>query len=571
MGVHLCPDRVARVTRRDFIRRAGLTAAGLAAGPTIARWVHGSVSAAEMAGNGAVRAGKAQHITILHTTDIHAQLEVHDELFYENGKAVFRRRGGLATLRTMIEALRRQNPGNTLLVDGGDCFQGSAVASLSRGQAIVPLVNRLGYDLMLPGNWEVVYGKEMLIRNLGNYSAAKVCANMFHTDAAGTELIFPPYQVFSVGGVKVGFVGYNDPLTPTRQPPASSAGIRFTRPQEDLAGYVSALRERAGCDLVFVLAHLGLAQQINLSNEPSAKGVDYILGGDTHERVREPLRGTYAKVTEPGAFASFVGKLDIVVEAGKIKEEAYALLDVDPEQYPEDEEMRTLVAAACAPYRDEIDPVLGKTTTPLLRYYVMETPTDNLITDALMWKFGTDFVVSNGFRFCPPLVPPPGGEAEITSGYLWAMLPIDSRLKSGVVTGQQIRDWLENELENTFSKDAARRFGGWLVRYKGLFVKFTIGNVAGERVQEVRIQGKALERDKVYTVLGAQRAGDPDDVINRLHVRQVRVNDIGIHRVLTDYLAANSPVAPVIEGRAVATDAAADMLSQVAAASYSFR
>jgi hypothetical protein len=151
------------------------------------------------------------------------------------------------------------------------------------------------------------------------------------------------------------------------------------------------------------------------------------------------------------------------------------------------------------------------------------------------------------------------------------MLPINSHLKSGVVTGEQIHDWLENELENTFAKDATKRFGGWLVRYKGLFVKFTIGNTAGERVQEVRVQGKALEREKIYTVLGAQRAGDPDDVINRLHVRQIRVHDIGIHRVLTEYLAANSPVAPVIEGRAVATDASADMLSQVAVASYSFR
>ncbi len=265
-----------------------------------------------------------------------------------------------------------------------------------------------------------------------------------------------------MGGVKVGFVGYNDPLTPTRQPPAYSAGIRFTRPQENLAEYVTALREREGCDLVFVLAHLGLAQQINLSNDPRAKGVDYVLGGDTHERIREPLQGAYAKVTEPGAFASFVGKLDLVVEDGRIKDEAYALLDVDPERYPEDDEMRTLVAAACAPYRNEIDRVIGKTTTPLLRYYVMETPTDNLITDALMWKFGTDFVVSNGFRFCPPLVPPPGGEAQITVGYLWAMLPIDSRLKSGVVTGQQIRDWLERELEDTFASDpAGASAGGW--------------------------------------------------------------------------------------------------------------
>jgi 2',3'-cyclic-nucleotide 2'-phosphodiesterase (5'-nucleotidase family) len=257
---------------------------------------------------------------------------------------------------------------------------------------------------------------------------------------AGTELIFPPYQIFRVGGT-----GSASSVTTIR---SRRRGNRPRSPQAsgslvpgESGEYVRALREREGCDLVFVLAHLGLAQQIDLSNEPCTKGVDYILGGDTHERVRKPLQGGYAKVTEPGAFASFVGKLDIIVEAGKIKEQAYALLDVDPEQYPADEEMRTLVAAACAPYRDEIDRVVGRTTTPLLRYYVMETPTDNLITDALMWKFGTDFVVSNGFRFCPPMVPPTGGEAQITNGYIWAMLPINSHLKSGVVTGEQIHDW----------------------------------------------------------------------------------------------------------------------------------
>ena len=61
--------------------------------------------------------------------------------------------------------------------------------------------------------------------------------------------------------------------------------------------------------------------------------MDYILGADTHERIREPLQGKFCKVTEPGAFASFVGKLDLVIEKGKIKEETYALLDVDPERY----------------------------------------------------------------------------------------------------------------------------------------------------------------------------------------------------------------------------------------------
>jgi 2',3'-cyclic-nucleotide 2'-phosphodiesterase (5'-nucleotidase family) len=284
------------------------------------------------------------------------------------------------------------------------------------------------------------------------------------------------------------------------------------------------------------------------------------------------LQGRFCKVTEPGAFASFVGKLDLVVENGKIKDETYALLDVDPERYAEDPTMKKLVAAAREPYRRELDKVVGKTRTPLLRYYVIETPMDNLITDALMWKFPSDFVVSNGFRFCPPLVPPAGGEADITNEYLWSMMPVDSALKSGVVTGQQIVDWLERELENAFSKDATKRFGGWFVRYKGLFVKFTIANPMGQRVREVAVQGQPLVGSKTYTVLGCEREGDPDDVICRIvNVANPRRHDITVHQVLTEFIAEHSPVAPMIEGRAIATDAPADLLSQVEGTSYRFR
>jgi 2',3'-cyclic-nucleotide 2'-phosphodiesterase (5'-nucleotidase family) len=555
-------------TRRSFLKHV----ASMGVAPAIALRLRGRASAADFAASQAVQKGSAQHITILHTSDIHAQLDIHDEFFYEGGRPVFKRRGGFATLCTMIDELRRRNPGRTLVVDGGDCFQGSAVAAMSKGQAVVPLINRIGYDLVLPGNWEVVYGKDMLIKDMSMYTARKVCANMFHAASPDVRPIFPAFQVFDFGDTRVGFVGYNDPLTPIRQSPAYSRGIRFTRPDADLAKYVDILRREKGCHVVFVLSHLGLAQQLHLANQPYAKGVDYILGADTHERIREPLHGAFCKVTEPGAFGSFVGKLDLVVERGEIKDQTYELLDVDPERYAENVDMKTLVAAAREPYREQISKVIGKTRTPLLRYYVIETPMDNLITDALLWKFKTDFVVSNGFRFCPPLVPPPGGEADITYEYLWSMLPVESAIKEGVVSGRQIVDWLENELENAFTTDATRRFGGWFVRYKGLFVKFTIGKPAGERVREVKVQSRPLVASQRYTVLGCEREGDPDTTVCRIvGVSNVRRHDVTVHQVVMEYLAEHSPVAPVIEGRAVATDAPADLLSQVEATGYTFR
>ena len=410
----------------------------------------------------------------------------------------------------------------------------------------------------------------MLMRNLDWLFSGQSMREHVPLGRRRASLIFPPYQVFHLGGVKVGFVGYNDPLTPTRQPPAYSAGIRFTRPEEDLAGYVTALREREGCDLVFVLAHLGLAQQINLSNAACAKGVDYILGGDTHERIREPVRGTLCESHRTRRLCILRRQAR---PRGRGREDQGRVLCAAGRrsgQYPEDEEMRTLVAAACAPYRKETDRVIGRTTTPLLRYYVMETPTDNLITDALMWKFGTDFVVSNGFRFCPPLVPPPGARRRspwvslehaargLTHQVRRPHRPADPRL-AGEGAGKRLRQGRDQAL---------RRLAGAL---QGAAVKFTIGNVAGERVQEVSVQGQPLEPERIYTVLGAEREGDPDDVIYRLHVRQARVHDVSNHAVLEEYLAVNSPVAPVIEGRAVATDAPADLLTQIEGTSYRFR
>jgi sulfur-oxidizing protein SoxB len=365
--------QISENSRRDFLKRAGSLGLALGVGggliPVSASALHtgdATFKSNEFFSNRAVKQDKAKVITLLQTADIHAQLLTHDEFFIENGNPVYKKRGGYAVLKSMIQHLRAQNPANTMLIDGGDCFQGGGVAALSEGRAIVPLMNNIGYDLMLPGNWEVVYGKDVMMKDMFAYNSAKVCANMFHqtNDAFNGDLIFPPYYVKRFGDFKIGFIGYNDPLTPKRQSPAYSEGILFTQPEKNVAKYIKVLREYEGCQVVILLTHMGLAQQVGLANMPFVKGVDYILGADTHERVREPIHGLHAKVTEPGAFGSFIAKLDFVIENGVIKDQSYQLLDVDPELYPEDQEMKALVAEVRKPYAKELDRVIGKTKTP---------------------------------------------------------------------------------------------------------------------------------------------------------------------------------------------------------------
>lgn len=565
-----------KIHRRNFLRTSVISGLGLIASPLIASAGTGDAShLAEITRNNAVKRAKAQHITILNTSDIHAQLFTHDEFFWENGKPVYRKRGGMDVLKTMIDTLRNENPANTIVIDGGDCFQGGGVAALSEGQAIVPLINHIGYDLMLPGNWEVVYGKEIMRKDLGGYHADKICANMYHdtNDDLNGDLIFPPYWTKMVGGVKIGFIGYNDPLTPKRQSPAYSAGIRFTKPETNVAKYIKILRDYERCTMVFLVTHMGLAQQVDLANKPEVEGAAYILGADTHERVRNPIQGKYSKVTEPGAFGSFIARLDVVIEEGIVKDHNYQLLDVDPERYKPDESMTRLMNQVSEPYRKELETVIGQTKTTLVRYYVVETNMDNLITDAIAWKFKPDIAVSNGFRFCPPLVPDSKtGKADITNDYLWSMLPVNSEVKKGMATGKQIWDWLEKELHNVFAKDPAKRFGGWVVRFKGMEVNFTMYNEFGKRLNWVKIGGKSLNLEKSYSIVACEREGDPDDTLCRLEkVQNPQKLNAFLHDVIREYLKKYSPVSPKIENRCTVTDAPNNVLSQLEGYDYEFR
>ncbi|MBI1341623.1 MAG: twin-arginine translocation signal domain-containing protein [Terrimonas sp.] len=570
-------------SRREFLKKAGSLGLGLGIGgglitPVAAAALHNedaSYKARQMAGNKAVQKGKAEIITLLHTADIHSQLDIHDEFFIENGQPVYKKRGGFGNLKTMINHYRKKNPANTLVIDGGDCFQGGGLAALTEGKALIPLINNIGYDIMLPGNWEVVYGKEMMMRDMFGYNGVKVCANMFHdsSDDMNGDLIFPPYYIKHIAGIKIGFIGFNDPLTPKRQSPDYSKGIQFTFPEKNVAKYVKILKEYEKCEMVFLLTHMGLAQQVGLSNMEAIKGVDYILGADTHERVRQPIEGKYAKVTEPGSFASFIAKLDIVVENGAVKDHSYQLLDVDPEQYKADPEMNALLEKTRAPYQKELDRVIGKTSVPLVRYYVIETPMDNFITDAIMWKFKTDIALSNGFRFCPPLVPDPKtGEAPITMDFLWSMLPVDSEAKAGIATGQQIWDWMEKELENAFAKNPEDRFGGWVVRFKGMEVNFTINREPGKRVNWIKVAGLPIRMDKDYSFVACEREGDPDTTLCRMPgVDEPKKLGATMHTVIQEYLAEFSPIAPKIEGRCTVTDAPQDLLTQLMGIGYEFR
>jgi sulfur-oxidizing protein SoxB len=518
---------------------------------------------------------KSTTISILQTTDVHCQIHPHDELFWENEKAVFRKTGGYAYLSYMLKNLKKKNP-NTFIIDTGDMFQGSELSVKTTGKAFVPLLNAMNYDLYLPGNWEVIYGKKNMQTLMGSLTAPKICTNMYHDLGEGKrgELIFQPYEIWNVAGAKIGFLGYTDPLVPLRQSPVYSKGIIYTKPEENLAHYIDVLKNQEQCSFIIMLAHLGLSQQIALANMPECEGVNYILGGDTHERVRKPIVCKYSKVVEPGAFGSFIGKLDLSIQDGIVISDEYELLEVSPSKLKSDKSIEKLLVENEESFREDINKIIGYSTIPLYRYFVVENPIDTMVLNALNWKFPeVDIVLSNGFRFCPPrTTPDQTGNIPITNGFLFDMLPVDSTIRIAKVTGKQIKDWLEKELNNVFSKDASKRFGGWVVKFKGMKVSFNAFGEMGERVQQATIKGQPIDDAKIYSILACEREGDPPDMLCRIKgVLDAKNTKATLHIAMNEYLKANSPVTPTPLKNAQILDAKESLLSQVSGVDYTFR
>jgi S-sulfosulfanyl-L-cysteine sulfohydrolase len=557
--------------RRKFLKSMGALGLGATLAPSLSAMpTPGQKLTVDVA-----EKDKPQIITILQTTDVHCQIHPHDELFWENDRPVFRKTGGYARLATLFQQLKKKNP-NTFLIDTGDMFQGSQLSVRTTGEAYVPILNALAYNLFLPGNWEVIYGKRQMQRLLGSLYAPKICANMYHDLGNGQrgELIFQPYHLWHVAGIKIGFLGYTDHLVPLRQSPVYSKGIHYTKPEENLSHYVEVLREQEQCVFVIILAHLGLSQQIALANHPSCKGVDYIMGGDTHERVRQPIVGTYAKVVEPGAFGSFVGKLDLTIEGGKVTHDHYELIEVEVAKIKPDQEINQLLKEKEAVFRSQIQQIVGYSTIPLYRYFVVENPIDTLILNALSEHFPEiDIVLSNGFRFCQPnTTPDHTGHIPITSGYLFDMLPVDSPIRTAKVTGRQLHQWLEKELNNVFAQDASKRFGGWVVKFQGMKVSFHAFGQEGQRVQSITVKDRPLDPEAMYSILACEREGDPEDMLCRMKgVIEARNTDVTLHSVVLGHLAKNSPVTPIPQKNALILDGPETLLSQVTGVNYTFR
>ncbi|WP_341904630.1 thiosulfohydrolase SoxB [Polaromonas sp. YR568] len=428
-----------------------------------------------------------------------AQAHAFTYLDFERSARQYGKVGGFAHLATLVKRLKASRPG-ALLLDGGDTWQGSGTALWTEGQDMVDAAKLLGVNVMT-GHWDFTYGEARIKKIVEQDFAGKVdfVAQNVKTSDFG-DPVFKPYVIKEMNGVPVAIVGQAFPYTPIANPawltPNWTFGIRESEMQET----VNEARAK-GAQAVVLLSHNGM--DVDLKMASRVTGIDVILGGHTHDGVPVPItvknRGGQTVVTNAGSNGKFLGVLDLSVRNGKVTDIQYRLLPIFANLLPADPEMAAQIARGRAPYEARLSEKLATTEGTLYRRGNFNGTFDQVVLDALMAVRGAEIAFSPGFRWGTSLLPGQSitrehlmDQTAIT--YPWTTLT-DMR-------GETIKTILEDVGDNLFNPDPYYQQGGDMVRVGGLSYTCEPGAKMGERIQNMRLNGRLIEADKTYKVAG---------------------------------------------------------------------
>jgi len=441
--------------------------------------------------------------------------------------------GGFAQLATLVKAIRHlRGPDKTLLLDGGDSWQGSATALWTRGQDMVDACNRLGVDAMT-GHWEFTYGKERLSENLRRFKGAFLAQNVALTDeeafAAEKDdaALFKPYLIKEAGKARIAVIGQAYPYTPIANPQRFVKGWQFGIEERRLQALVDKIRKTEQADVVILLSHNGMDVDLKLASR--VVGIDLVLGGHTHDAIPEPIPVANAKgrtwVTNAGSHGKFLGVFDLKIAKGRLQDLRYCLLPVFADLLEPDAEMQSLIDNLRAPYLNDLQRPLAEANALLYRRDNFYGTFDGLILDALRAEYDADIVLSPGFRWGTVVLP---GQTITVEDLMNQSAITYPETYAATMTGAQVKAVLEDVADNLFNPDPYYRQGGDMVRTGGMRFDCDPSAGFGRRINSMRLNdGKPVEAGKPYKVSGwasvaAPASGRPIFEIASEHLKNRR-------------------------------------------------
>lgn len=523
------------ITRREFLQ-ASVAASAIVGVSGLGNWSRLAAQQA-LTQDQLLQFDDFGNVTLIHITDIHAQLkpiwfrepEVNlgvgeakgkpphvtgadfikmfnltpasadaYALTYEDFAALgktYGRMGGMDRVATVVKSIRAARP-DSILLDGGDTWHGSMTSLLTKGQDMVNVMNALGTEAMT-SHWEWTYGtgrvKEIVETQL-NFPF--LGANIF--DAEWDEPAFEPYKIFEKGGLRIAVIGQAFPYMPIANPkwmfPEFSFGIREERMQE----VVDEVRAE-GVDLVVCLSHNGFDVDRKMAGR--VKGIDVILTGHTHDAVPEPIVIGDTIMIASGSNGKFVSRIDLDVRDGRMMGFRHKLIPVFSDVIAPDPAMAALIDAERAPFQAQLEEKIGTTESLLYRRGNFNGTWDDLICDAILSERDAQIALSPGVRWGTSLMP---GDAITREDIHNVTSMTYGQVYRTEMTGETIHMILEDVADNLFNTDPYYQQGGDMVRVGGLGYHIDVSKPIGERITNMTFlgTGEAIDAAKSYTVAG---------------------------------------------------------------------
>ncbi len=317
-------------------------------------------------------------------------------------------------------------------------------------------------------------------------------------DAEWNEPAFDAYKVFERGGVRIAVLGQAFPYTPIANPrwmfPNWSFGIR----EEDVASNVEAARAD-GADLIVLLSHNGFDVDRKLAAR--VPGIDVILTAHTHDALPEPVVVGKTLLIASGSHGKFVTRLDLDVGGGEMKGFRHRLIPVFSDVIAPDADMTRLVGDLRAPFEAELKRELATTETLLYRRGNFNGTFDDMICQALLDVREADIALSPGFRWGTSVLP---GQTITTEDLYNACGMTYPAAYRSMMTGQMLKDILEDVADNLFNPDPYYQQGGDMVRVGGMGYSINPDAAMGSRISSMTMlkTGEAVDPAKEYAVAG---------------------------------------------------------------------
>lgn len=420
-------------------------------------------------------------------------------LNFSQAAKTYGRVGGFAHLATLVKQLKASRP-HALLLDGGDTWQGSATSLWTNGQDMVDACKLLGVNMMCP-HWEFTFGadrvKEIVEKDFKGH-VEFLAQNVKTTDFE--DLVFKPYAMREINGVKVAVIGQAFPYTPIANPRHMVPDWTFGIQDDHMQKMVDQARGE-GAQVVVVLSHNGMDVDIKMASR--VRGIDAVLGGHTHDGMPAPTivrnAGGQTLVTNAGSNSKFLGVLDLDVRGGKVQDFRYKLLPVFSNLLPADKEMQAFIDKVRAPYKEKLEEKLAVTQDLLYRRGNFNGSWDQVICDALMEVRGADIAFSPGVRWGTSLLP---GDTITYERMMDQMALTYPTTTLNEFSGADIKTILEDVADNIFNPDPYFQQGGDMVRVGGMTYSISPNAPMGSRINNMMLKGKPVEADKKYKVAG---------------------------------------------------------------------